>query len=137
MSANPPLEGTLTQSTTLAERRWAAGVHIGALLLALLTSWGAGIAGALGAGAVALVRPMDSNFVANHAKEAFNFNLSLFIYALAGLVFGVLTLGLGFLVVLPLWLVLAVMWLVCSVIATMRAADGLTYRYPFTFRIWN
>ena len=40
-------------------RRWAAAMHIGALVLALLTSWISGVAGALVAGVVYLAKRDD------------------------------------------------------------------------------
>ena len=117
-------------NASLAERQWATGAHAGALALALLTSWTAG-------------------FAAAHAREAFNFNLSMFLYACAVCLVGVLllgatvlTLGLGLILTLPAGLVLlvavgaiAVMWLVCSVLAAIRAWNGEHYRYPLTLRL--
>lgn len=119
-----------------AERRWAVGIHLGVLLLALLTSWAAGLAGAIGAGGALLLRPLNSDFVAEHAKEALNFNLSMFIYLIIGVLFSVFTLGLGLLVVVPMAIVLAIAWLVCSIQASIAASDGLAYRYPFTLRLF-
>ena len=123
--------------------------HVAALVLALLTSWFAGFAGMLGAGAVYLLKRDDSAFIAAHAREAFNFNLSMFIYALVAIaigialgVFSVLTLGHGLLLAAPAGLVLlllvaavAVLWLVCSVIAAVKAWNGESYRYPLTLRL--
>ena len=137
------------EDVSQADRQWAAGAHLGALLLALLTSWTAGIAGMLAAGVVWLIKRDSSPFVAAHAREAFNFNLSMFLYTcavclVAVLLLGatVLTLGLGLILTLPAGLVLlaavaaiAVMWLVCSVIAAVRAWNGEEYRYPLTLRL--
>ena len=137
------------EDVSQADRQWAAGAHLGALLLALLTSWTAGIAGMLAAGVVWLIKRDNSPFVAAHAREAFNFNLSMFLYACAVCLVGVLllgatvlTLGLGLILTLPAGLVLlaavvaiAVMWLVCSVIAAVRAWNGEEYRYPLTLRL--
>ena len=137
------------EDVSQADRQWAAGAHLGALLLALLTSWTAGIAGMLAAGVVWLIKRDSSPFVAAHAREAFNFNLSMFLYACAVCVVGflllgatVLTLGIGLIVTLPAGLVLlaavaaiAVMWLVCSIIATIKAWNGEQYRYPLTLRL--
>ena len=131
------------------DRQWAAAAHLSALVLALLTSWTAGFAGMLAAGIIYLSKRDDSAFIAAHAREAFNFNLSMFLYACgvvvaAILLLGatVLTLGLGIIVTLPAGLVLlvliaaiAVMWLVCSVIATIKAWNGEDYRYPLTMRL--
>lgn len=141
---NPP-----PVNLTETERLWAVGAHLAALALALLTSWVAGIAGALGALGIWILKRDESAFVAEHAKEAVNFNLSMFIYACAAGLIGfllvgatILTLGLGIILTAPAGIVLllaigaiAVMWLVCSVIATFKAYNGESYRYPFTIRL--
>jgi len=132
-----------------SERTWAMAAHIAALVLALCTSWLAGVAGMLGAGVVYLLKRDDAPFAAQHAREAFNFNLSMFIYALAACVIGfvllgatVATLGIGLLLTLPAGIVLllaiavvAVAWLVCSLVAAVKAINGEPYRYPFTIRL--
>jgi len=137
------------EDASLADRQWAAGAHLAALVLALLTSWTAGFAGMLAAGVVYLLKRDDAPFAAEHAREAFNFNLSMFLYACAVCAVGflllgatVLTLGIGLIVTLPAGLVLlaavaaiAVMWLVCSIIATIKAWNGEHYRYPLTLRL--
>lgn len=131
------------------ERMWAAGAHIGALLLALATSWVVGAAGIAGGLIVYLIKRDDSPFATAHAREAINFNLSMFIYACAALATGVvlvgatvLTLGLGLILTLPAGIALAlaiaaigVLWLVCSIIATVKAWQGEHYRYPLTLRL--
>ena len=143
------MNAMLREDTTLAERQWASGAHVAALALALLTSWTAGFAGMLAAGAIYLLKRNDSPFVAEHAREAFNFNLSMFLYACAVCVLGVvllgatvLTLGIGLIVTAPAGLALllavgaiAVMWLACSILAAVRAWNGERYRYPLTIRL--
>ena len=140
-----------TLSTTASERQWAAMAHLSALVLALLTSWIAGAAGVLGAGLVYLVKRDDSPFASEHAREAINFNLSMFIYACLALAVAVvligatvLTLGLGIILTAPAGILLAlavagiaIVWLVCSVIATVKAWNGEPYRYPFTLRLFR
>lgn len=121
----------------LSDRQWAAGAHVAALTLALLTSWVVGIAGALGALAVWMLVRDKSAFAAEHAKEAINFNLSMFLYAAIAVVLVIFTLGIGIIVALPVWLVLALVWLVCSLIAAFKAYDGQTYRYPMTIRLFR
>jgi uncharacterized protein len=136
-------------SPSASERQWAAGAHLAALVLALLTSWIAGIAGVLGAGIVYLVKRDSSSFVAGHAREAVNFNLSMFIYACIAVALGialvgatVLTLGIGLILTLPAGVLLvvacvgiAVLWLACSVIAAVKAWNGEAYRYPLSLRL--
>ena len=96
-----------------------------------------------------LIKRNDSAFAAAHAREAVNFNLSMFLYAcLAGAIgvvlvgATVLTLGIGAIVTAPAGLLLAalaiaiaVMWLVCSIIAAIKAWNGEEYRYPMTLRL--
>lgn len=134
---------------TESERYWAAGAHAAALVLALMTSWIAGIAGALGALVIWMIKRDDSPFAAAHAKEAVNFNLSMFLYACAAVVIAfvlvgatLLTLGLGIILTGPAGILLALaviaiglIWLVCSVIAIYKAYNGEEYRYPLTIRL--
>lgn len=144
MNAIPDLD-----SAPQADRQWAVAAHVAALLLALLTSWTAGFAGMLAAGAIYLLKRNDSPFASEHAREAFNFNLSMFLYACAVCIIGVLlvgatvlTLGLGLIVTAPAGLALlvaiaaiALMWLVCSILAAVKAWNGERYRYPLTLRL--
>lgn len=146
---DPMQQATSAASPSESDRLWAAGAHILALVLALLTSWMAGIAGALGALVIWMIKRDDSPFAAAHAKEAVNFNLSMFLYAFAAAVLAfllvgatVLTLGIGILLTGPAGIVLmlaivaiAVLWLVCSVIAIFKAYNGEVYRYPLTIRL--
>ena len=131
---NSPAQASTPSQT---DRQWAAGAHAGALLLALLTSWAAGIAGAVAAFVVWMVVRDKYGFAAEHAREALNFNVSMFIYAAISFLVLVFTLGIGIIVLLPLWIVLGLMWLVCSLIATFKAYDGQTYRYPATIRLFK
>jgi uncharacterized Tic20 family protein len=138
-----------TVSPSVSDRQWAASAHFLALLLALTTAWMAGVAGIVGAGSVYLIKRDDSPFVAEHAREAINFNLSMLLYSVAAVVLAVilvgatvLTLGIGLIVTLPAGLLLvcvagaiAVMWLVCSLVAGFKAWNGEHYRYPLTLRL--
>lgn len=119
------------------DRQWAAGAHGAALLLAILTSWVAGIAGAVAAFVIWMLVRDRSSFAAEHAKEALNFNTSMFIYAAISVVLLVVTLGIGIIVLAPLWVVLGLVWLVCSLIAAFKAYDGKPYRYPLTIRLFK
>ena len=139
--------GPLAPSSS--DRYWAASAHLGALCLALVTTWIAGAAGVLGGGIVYLAKRDDSEFAATHAREAINFNLSMFIYsciavavAIALVGATVLTLGIGLILTLPAGILLivagcaiAITWLVCSIIATIKAFNGEPYRYPLTIRL--
>ncbi len=140
-----------TLSPSQNDRHWAALAHFLALGLALMTAWIAGVAGIVGAGSVYLLKRDESPFIAEHAREAINFNLSMLLYSVAAIVLAivlvgatVLTLGIGIIVTAPAGLLLAlvaaaiaVTWLVCSVIAGIKAWNGEHYRYPLTMRLIN
>ncbi|MFZ2753989.1 MAG: DUF4870 domain-containing protein [Lysobacteraceae bacterium] len=119
-----------------SDRNWAAGAHLAALVAAFATSWFAGIAGAVGALVVWLLVRDRSSFAVAHAKEALNFNVSMFLYAVASIVLVVFTLGLGLLIAVPLWIALAIAWVVLTIVAAVKAYDGETYRYPLTIRLF-
>lgn len=141
----PPAPSAVSQE----DRLWAAGTHIGALIAAIITSWFAGMAGAAAALVVWFVVRDRSAFAAEHAKEAFNFNLSMFIYACISVIIAVLlvggtilTLGFGAIVTIPAgivlvvaWFALGIAWVVLTIIAAMKAYDGQMYRYPLTIRL--
>ena len=139
-----------TLSPSMSERQWAAGAHLLALTLAVITAWLVGVAGVVGAGVVYFLKRDDSPFAAAHAREAINFNLSMLLYSAAAAVIAfllvgatVLTLGLGLILTAPAGVVLvlgigaiALLWLVCSVIAAFKAWNGEHYRYPLTIRLF-
>ena len=75
-----------------------------------------------------IIKKDSSEFVADQAKEALNFQLSVFI---ALLVLTVTVCG------WPLLLVVLIMSIVYSIQAGMAANRGEYYRYPYTFRMIN
>lgn len=78
---------------------------------------------------VYLAMKADSNYAAAHAKEALNFHLSLLIY-------GVCCIPLIFAVIgIPLLIVIGLAAFVLAIIASVKAADGILYRYPLTLRL--
>ena len=126
-----------TGAPSQTDRTWAAGAHAAALVAALLTSWVAGIAGAVAALVVWMLVRDKSAFAAEHAREALNFNLSMFLYSAMLTVLVIFTLGIGIIVALPLWGILALAWIVCTLIAAFKAYDGQPYRYPVTIRLFQ
>ncbi|HEY2275528.1 MAG TPA: DUF4870 domain-containing protein [Steroidobacteraceae bacterium] len=70
-----------------------------------------------------------SRFVGEQALESLNFNLSV---SLGAVVCGVLTLVfVGFL----LGTALFVAWLALTLIAAIKASEGVSYHYPFSLRL--
>jgi len=119
---------------TQQERNWALWFHIGVLVMAALTSWAAGIAGAVTALAVYMIAPLGSAFVKDHAREAFNFNTTMFLLSVIGYILAFVTLGVGLLVIAPIAVILMVVWVVCTILAAVAAGKGERYHFPFAIQ---
>ena len=68
-------------------------------------------------------------FVSDQAKEALNFNITM---AIAGIICFLLTFVLIGLILAPL---LGIAWLVLTIMAGLKANEGIAYRYPFALRL--
>lgn len=124
----------MVTATSSNERMAAMGIHIGVIALAVMTSWAAGIAGVVAAGIIMLIKPLNSEFVQLHAKEAFNFNLTMFILAMIAVGLFLFTLGIGIIIILPLALLIGAAWIICSGMAAIAGYEGREYRYPLSIR---
>ncbi|MEC7906724.1 MAG: DUF4870 domain-containing protein [Verrucomicrobiota bacterium] len=78
-----------------------------------------------------LVKKDDDGFIADQAKEALNFHITVIIAYFAITVIAVVTMGIGFV----LYPVLGIGVLVLGIIAGLKANDGIAYRYPCTIRL--
>lgn len=107
----PPMsEIPIPYKSDKEERLIALAAHISPLIIGII--WGP---------IVAMVLKRDSAFIQDQAKEALNFQLTMFIVSLV-------TCGFGVIITLP-------MLIIFSVIAGVAAHQGQTYRYPYTFRL--
>jgi hypothetical protein len=75
------------------------------------------------------------SFIDDQGKEAVNFNIPLAIIGLGLMLFTLITFGLGALLTVPAGLALALAWLVLSIMAGIKANEGVSYRYPYIFRL--
>ena len=75
-----------------------------------------------------LVKRDESEFIADQAREALNFNLTM---TLAGIVAAVLMIVLIGFLLLP---VIGIAWLVLTIVAAIKANEGEWYRYPVNVR---
>ena len=117
------------------ERQWAMFSHLSALLGGLLTSAVGGWGFFIGPLVIWLLKKDTMPFVADQAKEALNFNITVSAVFLVLMILGFLTLGIGFLLIGPLMMVIGVLALVFIVIAAIKANEGVAYRYPMTVRL--
>jgi uncharacterized protein len=127
----PPSAGQPSQE----ERQWAMFSHLSALLGGLLTSAIGGWGFFLGPLVIWLMKKDTMPFVADQAKEALNFNITVSALFLILLILSVVTLGLGFLITVPLMLIIGLGALVLIIMAAIKANEGVAYRYPFALRL--
>jgi uncharacterized protein len=107
------------------ERTWGMLAHLSALVGLVIPLIG-NVLGPLG---VSIARADQSAFVAAHAKEALNFNISVTLAA--GVCALLMLVFIGFL----LGSALFIAWLVMTLIAAIKASEGVAYRYPFSLRL--
>lgn len=115
--ANEPLD----EDTTL----WAMLAH----LLTFIGWVGIPFGNFLGPLVVLLVKGKESSFVDYHAKEALNFQISIFVYLIIAALLCIILIG------IPILLALIIIDLVCTIKAAIRARNGEYYEYPWTFRL--
>ena len=118
------------------ERNWAVAAHLCGLL------WLAGGSGLifvpfgmlvlltmLGPFIIWRTKGMQSEFIAEQAKESLNFQITVFLLSLVFLVLALVLIGFVF-----LW-ILGLINLVLVIIAAITVTDGRGYRYPFCLRL--
>jgi uncharacterized protein len=109
---------------TQDERTWGMLAHL-STFAGFLVPLGSIIAPLV----VWLIKRDQSAFVADQGKEALNFNISVL---LAAIVCGVLVfVFIGIL----LGVALFIFWLTMTIIAGIKASEGVRYRYPFALRL--
>jgi len=101
------------------DKIWSILSHLSALL-------GVGIILPL---VVYLAMRHDSPYVAENAREALNFHISVLIYGLCCIPLVFVLLG------IPMLIALVLGSLVLAIIAAIKASDGEAYRYPLTLRL--
>ncbi len=109
------------------ERTWGMLAHLSALVGYLIIPFGNIIAPLV----IWLMKKDESQFIGDQAKESLNFQISLMIYAVVA---GVLVL-----VIIGIFLLIAlyILGIVLTLVGTIKANNGVTYRYPFTIRLIN
>jgi uncharacterized Tic20 family protein len=114
----------MTQDMTQDDRTWGMLAHLAAFAFFICP-----FGNVIGPLIIWLVKRDQSEFVADQGREALNFNISV---TLAALVCGALVfVSIGILMGVALFIV----WLAMTIVAGIRAGEGVRYRYPFTLRL--
>jgi uncharacterized Tic20 family protein len=108
---------TLAQPTG-NEKIWSMFSHLSALI-------GLGIILPL---VVYLAMRRESEYLAQNAREALNFHISIYIYGLCCIPLAYILIG------IPMLILLGVFSLILAIVATVKASDGGCYRYPLCLR---
>jgi uncharacterized Tic20 family protein len=118
--STPAATGIPTQD----ERTWGMLAHLTAFAGFIVP-----LGNLIGPLIVWLVKRDQSAFVADQGKEALNFNISVvgaaIICALLVFVFIGILLGVA----------LFIFWLTMTIVAAIKASEGVRYRYPFAVRL--
>lgn len=119
-------EATSSSTTpTQEERNWGVIAHLSALVGVVIPFLG-NIVGPL---VVWLVKKDQSEYIADHAREALNFNITVTIAAVACWILVFIFIG------ILLFAALGLAWLILMIMAAVKASQGSTYRYPFSLRL--
>ncbi len=109
---------------TADERTWGMLAHLSALAGLVVP-----LGNVIGPLIVWLARRERSPFVAGQAREALNFNITVAFGA-------VVCYGLTWLLVgIPLFVALALYWLGMTIVAAIKASEGVRYRHPVAMRL--
>jgi uncharacterized Tic20 family protein len=66
-----------------------------------------------------------------HGKESMNFQISLTIYLIVSFILWFVLIG------IPITIALSIFWLVMVIMASVKANEGVLYKYPLTIRFIN
>ena len=71
----------------------------------------------------------ESEYLAQNAREALNFHISIYIYAICCIPLVFIVIG------VPMLVLLGIGSLILAIVATVKASDGGCYRYPLNLRL--
>ena len=120
------------EGASSSERTYALFTHLVGLVS--LSSGGVPLLGLIGTIIMWRIKAAESPFLDDHGREATNFQLSLILYTILGVVFTVVTLGFGALLSVPGMIVMIVLAIIGQVRGAMAANRGEFYRYPCCVR---
>jgi len=76
-----------------------------------------------------LIKKNEFDFVDDQGKEALNFQITLTLVGIACIPFVFILIG------IPMLIAVGVLGIVFSIIAALKANEGVRYRYPFAWRL--
>ncbi len=116
--------GSFPAAPTQDERTWGMLAHLSAFAGFIIP-----FGNLFGPLVVWLMKRDQSEFVADQGKEALNFNITVLIGAAACAILVFVFIG------ILLGVALFIFWLALTIIAGIKAGEGIRYRYPFALRL--
>lgn len=117
-------------ASSVQERQWGMAAHLSAFA-GFLIPFGS----ILGPLVVWLVKKEEMPFVNDQGKEALNFNILAGIIAVALFILTVGTFGIGIFLTLPIGIACGIVWVIFTIMAAIKANEGVSYRYPINLRL--
>ncbi|MCB2219826.1 MAG: DUF4870 domain-containing protein [Bacteroidetes bacterium] len=108
------------------ERMWGMFCHLSALAGYIIP-----LGSIIGPLVIWSIKKMEFPFVDDQGKEALNFQISMFIYMVISAILIIIVVG------ILLLIALGIFQLIMIIIASIRANNGETFRYPLTIRFIN
>ena len=122
-STGVPVQATASPPSDKEQRNWALFAHVSTF------SWYIGIPGFVGPLIIWLIKKDEMPFAADQAKEALNFQISIFIYAIVCFILFFVVIG------IPMLVALSIFQIIVTIIAAIQAGEGKAYRYPMAIRL--
>ena len=118
------------------ECQWAMFAHLSALAGALLAGgWGFGLGCIAGPLVIWLVKKDEMPFVDDQGREALNFNMTVAIVLTLLMLLSGDWYWYNAFSSAPGYLLIAIVWLALTIMAALKAKDGVAYRYPLALRL--
>jgi len=108
------------------ERMWGMFCHLSALAGYVIP-----FGSVIGPLVIWSIKKQEYPFVDHQGKEALNFNLSMIIYMIISAILIIVVVGILMLIAL------AIFQLIMIIIASIKANNGETFRYPLSIRFLN
>jgi uncharacterized Tic20 family protein len=105
-------------------RTWAAFCHLSALSGFLIP-----FGNFLGPLILWLMKRNESTFVDDQGKEALNFQLTLFLAYIVAFILFFIAIGVFLMVLISIYAIIIIIY------ATIKANEGVAFRYPYIFRL--
>ena len=109
------------------ERTWAMFAHLSSFLFYTCIP----LANIIAPLIIWQIKKEEMPFASDQGKECLNFQISMLIYIIISGILTLILIGFAFLVILY------VLNIILTIIAAIKANEGVTYRYPLTMRFVN